>query len=88
MKKIAFILITSAIYLVGCSTDSTDNHGHEHGPNGEHMQDGDHGHSDHGHNNDDSHHGKHHEQEEFVVSEDSTEASMSHGDHNDHDHQH
>jgi len=100
MKKVTFIILTSAIYLIGCTTETTDDHGHDHGPNGEHIEEEAHGHD----------HVQEHEQESFVVENDSAivqgieeiEHDSSnvknaeeikhhddHGhDHGDHDHQH
>lgn len=70
MKKLATILFISAFYLIGCTNNSeqNDNHEHEHG---------EHDHSDHGHEHgehehtDEDHH-DHHDQEEFIVEDDST----------------
>lgn len=59
MKKAAFILFLSSIYLIGC-TETTDDHGHEHGPNGEHLE------ADHGHDHEEQ---ENHDQEDFVLDE-------------------
>jgi hypothetical protein len=88
MKKLTFIILVSSIYLVGCTTKTTDNHGHDHGPNGEHLEEDAHGH-------DENH--EHHEQEDFVIEQDSNAIKSVEGtnhkeqhahDHVDHDHQH
>ncbi|MDX2359394.1 MAG: hypothetical protein QNK23_01215 [Crocinitomicaceae bacterium] len=70
MKHTAIIIITIAFYLVGCTTDSHDDHGHDHGPDGEHLEEDQHGH-EHDEDEGDSH--DHHEQEDFIVEQDTAD---------------
>lgn len=84
MKKVTFIIFTGAIYLIGCTNQSNDDHGHDHGPNGEHLEEG-----THEHDHDEDHGHEHHEQEDFVVNQDTTVVNEAEEtDHGDHDHKH
>lgn len=83
MKKITVILFVSTLYLASCNS-SDEEHGHEHNVDGTHATSDD----EHAHGEDSHDHREKHEQEDFVVGEDSTTSKQKHSHEEGHGHNH